>query len=97
MWNLSALMPLSERYPSLYSSLFKSYDKSTHGVVFAWLRDKMPWHFPVNIKNSSEQYLRLTYYTEEIFNVILDRWDLEIDVEAIDDSFSQSEGSRFWD
>ena len=90
-------MKLSGRYPSLYPYLSKGYDKPTHGVVFAWLRDKMPWHFPVNIKNSSEQYLRLTYYTEEIFNVILDRWDLEIDVEAIDDSFSQSEGSRFWD
>ena len=53
VWKLSAIISLSGRYPSLYPYLSKGYDKPTHGVVFAWLRDNISRLFSVNVKNSA--------------------------------------------
>ena len=54
------------------------------------------WRFAANIKISSKRYLRLTYSPEEIVNGISDIRELERDVEAIEDSVSQSEGRMSW-
>ena len=56
-------MPVSVRDPYIYLYLYKQYDKSTHGIVFAWLRNKMSRSFSVNVKSGAERYLGLTYYT----------------------------------
>ena len=48
-----------------------------------------------NVKNSPDWYLRFNYSTEEIVNGILDRGELERDMEAIKDAVSQSEGIIF--
>ena len=55
MWNLSDLMHVSVRDLFMYSSLYKEYGTSKHGVVFAWLRDKISSRFSVNIRNITER------------------------------------------
>ena len=96
-WNLRTLMPLSGRDQYIYLYLSKEYYKSTHGIVFDWIRYKMSWRFDTNVTNSTDRYLRLIYSTEEIVNGISDRGELEIDLEAIKDSVSQSKVRIFWD
>ena len=96
-WNLRTLMPLSGRDQYIYLYLSKEYYKSTHGIVFDWIRYKMSWRFDTNVTNSTDRYLRLIYSTEEIVNGISDRGELEIDLEAIKDSVSQSKVRMFWD
>ena len=63
--------------------------------MFDWIRYKMSWRFDTNVTNSTDRYLRLIYSTEEIVNGISDRGELEIDLEAIKDSVSQSKVRMF--
>ena len=88
MWNLSDLIPVSRRDPSLYLSLYIEYNKSAHGVVFSWIRNKILRRFSFNVKNSAERYLGLAYSMEEVIDGISDIGNLERYLKVIKDAVS---------
>ena len=57
----------------------------------------MSQQFPFNVKNSSDHYLHLTYYTEELIASLSDTGALERDLEATRDDIYRGEGIIFGD